>query len=575
MYIIQNTRKKAGKEYSYSFLAESYWDGKKSKKRIIANLSKLPNITISTLKNSLKGKSDNIALCDICVEKSIDYGQYFVVLEIIKKLKIEKAVKAIFPEKVNLVVLMIIGKIITQGSKLGIVNWIKRNEILAKKLEVDVNKLTPNDLYATLEELDSLQSAIEKKWYLYNKKRISDDGENSDDTIYLYDVTSSYFEGAQNELARFGYNRDGKKGKKIVTAGLITDNEGFPLKISVFEGNILDYQTVQEELMKLKKEFESKKIVLVGDRGMKIKYNLDKMEEAEKEGVQYITPLTANEIRGLEKEGLIQASLFDKDLVEVETGNTRYILCSNPYLEKEKKATRLSMKTKFEFELAQIQTSFNSEKAKCENNKERLKQGHKNKKLKVKLTEKQIDGWKYRAKNAQSKYKMQQVYMITITEKEFKAEYNAAKYEELGKYDGKYVIETTVKKEELSKEEVRETYKKLQKVEHAFRDIKTDRLSIRPIFHRKAAQTRGHFLVGMLAYAVIHEMEKNIFPLLKKEKKKLSFSDIVEELKMIKLNVLSFGKSDHTEIRITKLSEMQKTIFKSLNINEAILTPSH
>ena len=67
-------------------------------------------------------------------------------------------------------------------------------------------------------------------------------------------------------------------------------------------------------------------------------------------------------------------------------------------------------------------------------------------------------------------------------------------------------------------------------------------------------------------------MEKYIFPLLKTKKDKLSFNDIVEELKMIKLNVLSFGKSNHQEIRITKLSEIQKLIFKSLNINEAILT---
>ena len=376
----------------------------------------------------------------------------------------------------------------------------------------------------------------------------------------------------QNELARFGYNRDGKKGKKIVTAGLITDDEGFPLKISVFKGNILDYKTVQSELIKLKKEFGSKKIILVGDRGMKIKYNLDKMDEAKKEGVQYITPLTTNEIRNLEKEGLIQPSLFDKNLVEVEKDGTRYILCLNPYLEKEKKATRSSMKTKFEFELAQIQTSFNNEKEKCISNQEKLKQGHKNKNLKIKLTEKQIKGWEYKVKKNQVKYKMTQVYAITITEEEFKTEYDAAKYEELGRYDGKYVIETTVEKENLSKEEVRMMYKKLQKVEHAFRDIKTDRLNIRPIFHRKTQQTRGHFFIGMLAYAVIHEMEKYIFPLLKTKKDKLSFNDIVEELKMIKLNVLCFGKSNHQEIRITKLSEIQKLIFKSLNINEAILT---
>ena len=169
---------------------------------------------------------------------------------------------------------------------------------------------------------------------------------------------------------------------------------------------------------------------------------------------------------------------------------------------------------------------------------------------------------------------MQNVFEVNVDRDKFQIEYDAAYYDELSQYDGKYVIETTVSKEILSKGEVRETYKKLQLVEHIFRGMKTERLNLRPIYHVREAQTRGHALIGMFSYAVIHEMESKIFPWLGEIRKqsKLSFKDIQEELKMIKLNILSFGKSSRHEVRITKLNEIQKKIFKVLKINEPILT---
>ena len=95
----------------------------------------------------------------------------------------------------------------------------------------------------------------------------------------------------------------------------------------------------------------------------------------------------------------------------------------------------------------------------------------------------------------------------------------------------------------MGTEEVRQQYKNLQQVEHAFRDFKSDNIQIRPVYHRNAAQTRGHVLISMFSYAIIKEMENKIFPFLKllneKSKRQLSFSDMLEELKNIKLCVLN------------------------------------
>lgn len=73
--------------------------------------------------------------------------------------------------------------------------------------------------------------------------------------MFLYDVTSSYFEGEQNELAAFGYNRDKKKGKKQLVYGLLTDAEGEPLAVEAFEGNTQDVKTVEMQIKKLKDRF--------------------------------------------------------------------------------------------------------------------------------------------------------------------------------------------------------------------------------------------------------------------------------------------------------------------------------
>ena len=98
------------------------------------------------------------------------------------------------------------------------------------------------------------------------------------------------------------------------------------------------------------------------------------------------------------------------------------------------------MKTKFERTLACIQEVYNKEKKRCIFNKRRLAEGHKNKKLKVELRDKQIESWKYKIRQAQEKYGMQKVFKVKVDQNMFQIEYDAAYYEKLCKYDGKYVI---------------------------------------------------------------------------------------------------------------------------------------
>jgi len=567
MYIQYCTSKQNGKSYTYPLLCRKYRAEGKIKTEVISNLTKFPKEVVLAIEGALKkGKEIMVSIKDVVVKRSIDYGFIFVLLAIMKRLRIDEALEKVLGERANIVKLMIIGKIVTRGSKLCIYNWIHRNKEIAKEFNIDLSTLKVDTLYDVLGELSNVQSKIERKWNIYHKEKI--------DEIYLYDITSSYFEGTENDLAAFGYNRDGKKGKMQIVIGLITTKDGFPLSIEVFEGNQNDQTTVISQIQKIKNEFGAKQVVFIGDRGMLIRYNLEKLEEADKQGVSYITGLEMDEIRSLIKTGIIQLNLFSKDLAEIENEGERYILCTNPELEIEHAQTRSELKSKLEDTLHSIKMSFDNCRAKHLTNIGRLANGDKNRKLVASFTQSQLDGYKYRVRKAKEKYHMQSFYEVTITNEEFTVQFNFEKYTQAKLLDGKYVIVTNITKEKMAKETVRKEYKSLQHVEHAFRDMKTMKLNIRPVFHVNENTTRGHVFVTMFAYAIVREMEIKIFPWLKKtnkeQKSQYSIHDIQEELKEIKLTVLQLGKN-HEDIKITELTNRQKEIFSILDINKELL----
>jgi hypothetical protein len=132
-------------------------------------------------------------------------------------------------------------------------------------------------------------------------------------SLFLYDVTSSYFEGQHNAFADFGYNRDKTKGKKQLVMGLLTDESGEPLSVSLFPGNTSDLNTFGPQLESLKTTFGQEHITLVGDRGMIRKPQQAAPNEA---GHHCISALYKAEIQTLLKSGKLQMEFFEDDVHE-------------------------------------------------------------------------------------------------------------------------------------------------------------------------------------------------------------------------------------------------------------------
>ncbi len=343
-------------------------------------------------------------------------------------------------------------------------------------------------MYRNLYWLAKTQGAIEDK--LYRGHEVKGEGEG----LYLYDVTSSYFEGEQNELGAFGYNRDKKKGKKQIVIGLLCDAEGDPLSIEVFPGNTTDGQTFGSQLKKVSERFGGQAIVLVGDRGMikgpQEEALAEATEKAQEEGgngksYYYITAITKPQIETLLNSGVIQLSLFDETVCEVTGENgVRYIIRRNPVRAEEIQRSR--------------ESKYQSVEHAVENRNSYLKEHGR---ATLAVAERAVRG---KAK----RLKIDKWVRVVVDEekRQLKVTKDEGALEEEEELDGCYVLKTDLTQEQASKETVHARYKDLSKVELAFRNSKTVLLEMRPIYLRKEKRTRGHALVVMLAYKIIREL---------------------------------------------------------------------
>ena len=178
------------------------------------------------------------------------------------------------------------------------------------------------ELYRALDWLGERQAAIETVLARRHLK---------DGALVLYDISSSWLEGRCCELARFGYSRDGKKGKLQIVYGLLCAADGCPVAVEVFEGNTADPTTLATQIDKLKQRFGLSRVVLVGDRGMITSARI--RAELAPAGLDWITALRAPQIRALvEQRELEGTGVDERDLAEItapEFPGERLVVCKN------------------------------------------------------------------------------------------------------------------------------------------------------------------------------------------------------------------------------------------------------
>ena len=479
MYIDTSHITRGGKTYTRHLLRESYRANGKVLHRTIANVSQCSEAEIEAMRLALRHKEALEQLGTIqdaiTLQQGPSFGAVWTIYHVARRLGIAQALGTTREGKLAL--WQVIARVIDQGSRLSAVRLAMAH---AACDVLGLGTFDEDALYENLDWLAGAQARIEDRLFAQRTK-------TKPVNLFLYDVTSSYLEGTQNELAAFGYNRDGKKGKRQIVIGLLCDEDGHPISIEVFPGNTQDPHTFAAQLAKVKARFGVTEITFVGDRGM---IKGQQIEDLVQHGCHYITAITKPQIEKLLRQGTLQMDLFDQELAEVLADEgLRYVLRRNPVRAQEVRETRHAKLAKLQVQVTK-QTQYLQEHPRA--NAQGALQ-----KLAARAAKLRIADW----------------VELTLEERAITLTVNTNAQQEAAKLDGCYVLKTDLTPSQAPKEMVHDRYKDLTSVEYAFRTCKTAHLEVRPLFLRREARTRAHAFVVMLAYQIIQYLASCWSPL--------------------------------------------------------------
>ncbi len=401
------------------------------------------------------------------------------------------------PRACTLTEAMTLNRLIDPRSEHAMPDWI-RGTALGDILKEDFSLLRDETLYRNLDRLYPNRAAIERELAEREKSLFS-----LDDTVLLYDLTSTYFEGQAkaNPQAKRGYSRDKRPDCKQVVVGLVLDREGFPKAHEVFDGDTQDRESLDTMLDALEKR-AGKRLgtTVIVDRGMAYDENL---EQIQKRGQHYL-------VAGLQAErnqwlGELENDEGWEEVVRTPSprnpfqkkarvqikrqprGEVVYILCRSEGREEKDRAIREKQEAKLLADLTRLQRRVS---------KGQLKEEKKIQRAIGRLEERYPRVARYYDIDYDAAQK-------NLAWKELAEKKTVAQ-----KLDGSYVLKTD--RQDLTGDEIWRTYILLTRVEDAFRDLKSPLLE-RPIFHHLKNRVQTHIFLCVLAYHLLAAIEHRFF----------------------------------------------------------------
>lgn len=398
---------------------------------------------------------------------------------------------------------IILGRLINPQSEIGTWRWFQNRTSLIEMTHVDLTGIGKDAFYEIGDLLLANKEKIEKA--LFSKEQCEF---LLDKRVYLYDLTNTYFEGSAkgNTIAKHGHSKEKRTDCPLVTLALVVDALGFPVFSQIYEGGQSEPITLEDVLLKLKKDsgnlLDGHKPVLIMDRGIATKDNIALIKEN-----QY--PYTVITRRQSEKDyendfasikQFIDAKEdtspgewepVDKDgtvfITKKESDKTAYVLAASiGKIAKEQSMDALK-EERFLTDMQNLKKSFEKGNILIP-----FKIGERIGKIKAKYP----TIGKYYEFEIKTSDDNQKVTEIIWTKK--------PQREQRSTLTGCYVIETT--QTELSAKDIWKQYMQLTKVESSFQDLKSE-LGLRPIYHQTSIRTQSHLFIGVLAYHLLNSIE--------------------------------------------------------------------
>jgi len=431
------------------------------------------------------------------MEKMREAGPVHVGYEFWKKLKMDEILKeAGFSEKTRLLtLLMVMNRLVSPSSEHKMPGWIN-STALSDILSVDLTSLNDEALYQNLDELYPRRGMIEA--LLAEKEK---DLFSLDDTVYLYDLTSTYFKRMclSNPQAKRGYSRDKRFDSKQVLVGLVIDRDGFPKAHEIFSGERKDSTTLDEMLDTLKRRVGKRKgATVVIDRGMAFEDNIDEIKRKKYHYIVATRGAERNKYLDEFEKGNFHPLLRNTSSInptkkksgvfikKMEQGDELYVLCLSDKRSEKDKAIRESHEKKLLSDLKKLV--------------KRITTGRLKKKEKIYEA---IGRIKERYPRVARYYRIEYDNLM----KELSYQENAERKGLAESLDGSYILRTD--RTRMSDDEIWRTYSLLTRCENAFRNMKSP-LCERPIFHQLKRRVQTHIFLCILAYHLLAAIEKSL-----------------------------------------------------------------
>jgi transposase len=500
-------RSTSGTVNEYVRIVEAYREDGQVKQRVVADLGRKDLLieVLPKLRKLLTGEADSQApdSAEPLVADASNWGPVLVIRALFDQLglwgildqHLGQAKAVPFADRAFV---LLANRLIAPASEHGLAGWLETDFVGDRKGRRFVPhwhqrrrvRVHPRQLDAWSRTLDQLYDAKDQiEVALYHRLR---DLFRFKPDLVLYDITSTYFEGAgPADFARHGYSRDGKPQNVQVIVGVVMV-AGWPIAHHVWAGNRLDHSTVEEVISDLRKRFEFARLVFVGDRGMVTDANI---ESITKEEQGYLVGIKRR--RNAPLDGWLDA-----------VDETKWIDCPGGINTRERKTdplrTRAQEVASGDPELRVIVIDSDErrgyEQAKREQSMERARQ--KREKLKERVARgdlKQSEKIGAAVERIMQRYHGDRYFEWSLKDGSLEFSESETPLGREKKIEGKYVIATSEKG--LSVLEAVAMYKELTEVESGFRQLK-DVMAMRPIYHQVESRVKAHIFVAALALLV-------------------------------------------------------------------------
>src|SRR5258708_29909896 len=513
MYLRHTIRRKDGKAHKYWRLVESVRCGGKVVQRTVAQLGELDaegRAQARMLARQITGRGDQVELFEeqpvaasvpvrldrVRIERERSFGAVWLAWTLWRALGLDALCAERIPEGrekipwATMAAILVSARLCEPSSELHIAEDWYRRTALDDILGVPVERVNDDRLYRALDQLLVHKEALEN----HLRTRL---GElfSIDYDLLLYDVTSTYFEGAceANPMAKRGHSRDHRPDCKQVCIALVVTREGMPLGYEVFDGNRVAVTTVELVVGTMEARFGLAGRIWVMDRGMTSAENIAWLQRTNR---RYLIGTPKSELKKWSREiadakdwRIVREGVEAKHCPGPDGGEA-FILCRSADRKEKEKA----MHERFSTRIEQGLTSLGH---RIEHSRATLERGP---------IERQIGRLLGRNSRAAARYAIRLLDDPNAGSK-LKLEWSTrAEWDDWARHtEGCYVLRTNVR--DWPPEQLWRTYIQLTEAEAAFRIHKSD-LSIRPIWHQKTERVQAHIFVCFLAYAMWKTLEQ-------------------------------------------------------------------